>query len=66
MNKYVLCTKDTFASVVLQSLLAILTINYKHYLTTVVSSVTVNSTTVEVNLSDNVALSSTVKCYCCN
>ena len=31
MNKYVLCTKDTFASVVLQGLLAILTINYKHY-----------------------------------
>ena len=38
MNKYVLCTKDTFASVVLQNLLAILTINYKHYLTTVVST----------------------------
>ena len=60
MNKYVLCTKNTFASFVLQSLLAILTINHKHYLNTVVSNVTENSTTVEVNLSDNVALSLTL------
>ena len=66
MNKYVLCTKNTFARVVLQSLLAILNISYKHYLNTVVSIVTANCTTVEVNLSYNVALSLTVKCNCSN
>ena len=56
MNKYVLCIKNTFARVVLQSLLAFLNINYKHYLNTVVSIVTANCTTVEVNFSYNVAL----------
>ena len=66
MNKYVLCIKNTFASVVLQSLLAILTINCKHYSNTVVSIITVISTTVEVNLSENVALSPTVKYNCSN
>ena len=60
MDKYIFCAKKTFPSFVLQSLLAILTINHKHYLNTVVSNVTENSTTVEVNLSDNVALSLTL------
>ena len=60
MNKYVLCTKNTFASVALQSLLAIRTINYNHYLNTVVSIVTASCTHVEVNLSCNVALSLTL------
>ena len=66
MNKYVLCNKNTFASVVLQSLLAFLTINYKHYLNAVVSIVTAKSTTFEVNLSYNITLSLTFKCDCSN
>ena len=66
MNKYFACTKNTFASVVLQSLLAIITINCKRYLNTVVSIVIAYSTTVEVNLSYNVALSLTAKCNCSN
>ena len=66
MDKYVLCIKNPFASVVLQSLLAILTINCKHYSNTVASIITVISTAVEVNLSDNVALSPTVKFNCRN
>ena len=66
MNKYVLCNKNTFASVVLQSLLAFLTINCKHYLNAVVSIVTAKSTTFEVNLSYNITLSLTFKCDCSN
>ena len=66
MNNYVLCIKNTFASVVLQSLLAILCIICKHYLNTVISFVTAKSTTFGVNLSYNVALSLTVKCNCSN
>ena len=66
MNKYVLCNKNTFASVVLQSPLAFLTINCKHYLNAVVSIVTAKSTTFEVNLSYNITLSLTVKCDCSN
>ena len=66
MNKYVLCNKNTFASVVLQSLLAFLTINCKHYLNAVVSIVTAKSTTFEVTLIDNIAPSLTVTCNCSN
>ena len=66
MNKYVLCIKNTFASVVLQSLLAILTIVCKHYCNRVISFVTAKSTTYIVNLSYNVALCLTVKCNCSN
>ena len=66
MNKYVLCIKNTFASVVLQSLLAILYIICKHYQNTVISFVTAKSTNFGVNLSYNVALSLTVKCNCSN
>ena len=60
MNKYVLCNKNTFASVVLQSLLAFLTINYKHYLNAVVSIVTAKSTIIAVTLPYNIAPSLTV------
>ena len=66
MNKYVLCNKNTFASVVLQSLYAFLTINCKNYLNAVVSIVTAKSTTFEVNLSYNITLSLTSKCNCSN
>ena len=66
MNKYVLCIKITFVSVVQQSLLAILTIVCKHYYNRVISFVTAKSTTYIVNLSYNVALSLTVKCNCSN
>ena len=66
MNKYVLCIKNTFASVVLQSVLAILTIICKHYENTVISFVTAKSTTFGVTLSYNVALSLTVNCNCSN
>ena len=66
MNKYVLCINNTFASVVLQSLLAFLTINCKHYSNAVVSVVTAKSTTLEVNLSYNITLSLTFKCDCSN
>ena len=61
MNKYVLCIKETFANVILQSILTILYIICKHYLNTVISFVTAKSTTFGVNLSYNVALSLTVK-----
>ena len=66
MNNYVLCIKNTFASVVLQSFLAILYIICKHYENTVISFVTAKGTTFGVNLSYNVALSLTVKCNCSN
>ena len=55
MNKYVLCINNTFASVVLQSLLAFLTINCKHYLNAVVSIVTAKSTIIAVTLIYNIA-----------
>ena len=66
MNKYVLCYKNTFASVVLQSLLAFLTINCKHYLSAVVSIVTAKSTIIAVTLPDNIAPSLTVNYNCSN
>ena len=66
MNKYVLCIKETFANVVLQSILTIFYIICKHYLNTVISFVTAKSTTFGVNLSYNVALSLTVKCNSSN
>ena len=66
MNKYVLRTTSRFSSVVLQSPLAFLTINCKHYLNAVVSIVTAKSTTFEVNLSYNIALSLTFICDCSN
>ena len=50
MNKYLLGSINTIASVVLKSLVAFLTNNCKHYLNTVVSIVAANSTTFEVNL----------------
>ena len=64
MNKYFLCIKNTFASVVLQSLLAILTNNCKYYSNTVVSIVTANSTAFEVNLSYYIEVSLFVNCNC--
>ena len=66
MNRYVLCNKNTFASVVLQSLLAFLTINCKHYLNAVVSIVTAQSTIFAVTLPYNIAPSLTVTCDCSN
>ena len=66
MNKYFLCIKNTFASVVLQSLLAFLTINCKHYLNAVVSIVTEKSTIIAVTLPYNIAPSFTVTCNCSN
>ena len=55
MNINVLWIKNTFAVVVLLNLLAILTINCKHYYNTTVSIVTAKSTTFEVNLLYNIA-----------
>ena len=66
MNKYVLCIKNTFASVVLQSILAIFCIICKHYQNTVITFVAAKSTIFGVNLSYNVALSLTVKCNSSN
>ena len=66
MNNYVLGIKDTLASVVLQSLAAILNVISKHYINANVSNVTAKITTFEVILSYNVALSLTVKCNCSN
>ena len=66
MNKYVLCNKNTFASVVLQSLLAFVTINCKHYLNAVVSIVTAKSTIIAGTFSYNITLSHTFKCDCSN
>ena len=66
MNKYVLCVEKTSASVVLQSLLAIITIYFKNYLNTVLSIVIAKSTTFEVNVPQNIALSHTVKFNCNN
>ena len=66
MNKYVLCIEETFASVVLQSILTIFYIICKHWQNTVISFVTAKSTTFRLNLSYNVALSFTVKCNCSN
>ena len=66
MNKYVLCNKNTFASVVLQSPLAFLTINCKHYLSAVVSIVTAKSTIIAVTLPYNIALSLTFIFDCSN
>ena len=66
MNKYVLCNKNTFASVVLQSPLAFLTINCKHYLNAVVSIVTAKSTIIAVTLSYKIAPSLTVNYNCSN
>ena len=66
MNNYVLGIKDTLASVVLQSLAAILNVTSKHNINANVSNVAANSTTFEVILSYNVAQSLTVKCNCSN
>ena len=66
MNNYVLGIKDTLASVVLPSLAAILNVISKHYINANVSNVAAKSTTLEVILSYNVALSLTVKCNCSN
>ena len=66
MNNYVLGIKDTLASVVLQSLVAILNVICKPCINANVSNVTAKSTTFEVILSYNVALSLTVKCNCSN
>ena len=66
MIEYVSFIKNTFASVVLQSLAAILNVIYKHYINANVSNVTAKSTNFEVILSYNVALSLTVKCNCSN
>ena len=66
MNKYVFCIKNTFGSVVLQSLAAILNVTSKHNINANVSNVAAKSTTFEVILSYNVALSLTVKCNCSN
>ena len=66
MNKYVLCNKNTFASVVLQSPLAFLTINCKHYINAVVSIVTAKSTIIAVTLPYNIAPSLTVNYNCSN
>ena len=62
MNNYVLGIKDTFASVVLKCLLAILNIICKPCIKANVINVTAKSTTFEVILSYNVARSLTVKC----
>ena len=66
MNKYVLCNKNTFARVVLQSLLAFLTINCKHNLNDNFSIVTKKSTIIAGTLSYNIAPSLTGKCNCSN
>ena len=66
MIEYVSFIKDTLASVVLQSLAAIFNAICKHYMYANVSNVTAKSTTFEVILSYNVALSLTVKCNCSN
>ena len=66
MNNYVLGIKDTLASVVLQSLVAILNVICKPCIKANVINVTAKSTTFEVILSYNVALSLTVKCNCSN
>ena len=58
--------KNTFASVVLQGLAAILNVISRHYIKSNVIDVTAKSTTFEVILSYNVALSLTVKCNCSN
>ena len=66
MIKFVSCIKNTFASVVLQSLVAIFNAICKHYIYANVSNVTAKITTFEVILSYNDALSLTVKCNCSN
>ena len=66
MIEYVLCIKNTFASVVLESLAAILNVISKHYINANAINVAAKSTTFEVILSYNVALSLTVKCNCSN
>ena len=66
MIEYVSFIKNTFASVVLQSLVAILNVTSKHNINANVSNVAANSTTFEVILSYNVALSLPVKCNCSN
>ena len=58
--------KNTFASVVLQSLAAILNVICKHYRNANVSNVTAKITIFEAFLSYNDALSVTVKCNCSN
>ena len=66
MNKYVLCINNTFASVVLQSLLAVLTINCKHYSNAVVSVVTAKSTIIGATFPYNIAPSLTANYNCSN
>ena len=66
MDKYVSCNKNTFASVVLQSLLAFLTNNCKHYLNAVVSIVTAKSTIIASTLPYHIAPTPTVTCNCSN
>ena len=66
MIEYVSFIKNTFASVVLQSLAAILNVICKHYINANVSNVTAKSKTFEVILSYIVALNLTVKCNCSN
>ena len=66
MIEYVSIIKNTFASVVLQSLAAILIVISKHYINANAINVTAKITTFEVILSYNVALSLTVKCNCSN
>ena len=62
MIEYVSIIKNTLASVVLQSLVAILNVICKPCIKANVINVTAKSTTSEVMLSYNVALSLTVKC----
>ena len=66
MNKYVLCNKNTFPCVILQSLLAFLTNSWKNYLNAVVSIVTGKSTIIAVTLPYNIAPTPTVTCDCSN
>ena len=67
MNKFVLCVKiKVCESCCFIKSFAIITINCKHYLNTIVSIVTAKSTTFEVNVPQNIALSLTVKCNCSN
>ena len=66
MIEYVSFIKNAFGSVVSQSLAAIPIVISKHYINANVCNVTSKSTTFEVILSYNVALSLTVKCNCSN
>ena len=67
MIKYVLCVKEKVCeSCCFIKFFAVITINSKPYLNTVVSIVTAKSTNFEVNLSYNIALSLTVKINCSN